>query len=184
MFNSIRSIIVGSVAGLALTGLALTGLATASASAAQAPDGARQASAVAPAAAASATRVDQLANTVGGPVQVTRVGTPSAVAPHLTVCKITVYGYVGYTFCEFDYSTLDWGGGNVEYFVVGTDYEIFHAWKGSGGWKNLGGQARRSTPNGAYAFNSPVGVETIGTDNNWYCKYRGNGSWSGGWQRC
>jgi hypothetical protein len=101
-----------------------------------------------------------------------------------SACAITVYGYTGYRVCEFAYSSLDWGGGNVEVFVVGTDYAIYHIWNGSGGWHSLGGMARNTTPNGAYAFNSPsIGVETIGTDNNWYCNYWGSASWSG-WQRC
>jgi hypothetical protein len=46
----------------------------------------------------------------------------------------------------------------------------------------LGGTARSAGP-GVYAFVNPPGIETIGTDNNWWCNYHGNVSWSG-WQRC
>lgn len=98
-------------------------------------------------------------------------------------CAITVHGYRGYRVCGFDYFYYDWGGGNTEWFVVGTNYQIYHAWKGSGGWKRLGGKARTATPNGAYAT-SPTGVATIGTDNDCWWRPRGNGSWPGSWRRC
>jgi hypothetical protein len=94
-------------------------------------------------------------------------------------CAITVYGYTGYRVCGFDYSSFDWGGGNVEYFVVGTNYAIFHIWLNSGGWKSLGGQADRAAPNGAYAY--LYGVETIGTDGYWWCR---DWPYSSGWYQC
>ncbi len=94
-------------------------------------------------------------------------------------CPVTAYGYTGYAICDFIYSTYDWGGGNLEYFVVGTDYQIWHAWKGSGGWHSLGGQASRATPNGAYAY--AKGVATYGTDRNLWCR---DHPWTNGWRRC
>lgn len=98
-------------------------------------------------------------------------------------CPIKVHGYAGKRVCGFDYFYYDWGGGNHEYFVVGTNYSVFHAWRGSGGWKPLGGKARKTAPNGAYAT-SPTGVATIGTDNRCWWRPRGNGSWPGSWRRC
>lgn len=98
-------------------------------------------------------------------------------------CAIDAYGHRGYRVCGFDYFRYDWGGGNYEYFVVGTNYAVWHIWKGASGWKSLGGKARTAAPNGTYAT-SPVGVATIGTDNNCWWRPRGNGSWPGGWRRC
>lgn len=101
----------------------------------------------------------------------------------LTSCPINRYGYDGYRICEFESWYLDWGGGNVEYFVVGTDYAIWHIWQGSGGWHSLGGQAQRQTPNGAYTFSRGgiAGVWTWGTDGNPWCR---NWPWTSGWYRC
>ncbi|MXM65881.1 hypothetical protein GR925_21115 [Streptomyces sp. HUCO-GS316] len=95
-------------------------------------------------------------------------------------CAIDAYGHRGYRVCGFDYFRYNWGGGNYEYFVVGTNYRIYHIWKGAGGWKSLGGVARSAAPNGTYATD-PTGVATIGTDNRCWWRPRGNGSWPGTW---
>jgi hypothetical protein len=97
----------------------------------------------------------------------------------LSSCAITLYGYTGYRICEFDYSYINWGNGNVEWFVVGTNYAIYHIWLNSGGWHSLGGQADRQTPNGAYAY--LFGVSTWGTNDLFYCR---DWPWSSGWYRC
>lgn len=97
----------------------------------------------------------------------------------LSLCAITKYGYSGWRICEFTYSYIDRGNGNVEWFVVGSDYAIYHIWPGSGGWHSLGGRARTAAPNGAYTY--LYGVETIGTDNAWWCR---DWPWSSGWHRC
>jgi hypothetical protein len=113
------------------------------------------------------------------------VKTPSASATSAVAaaaCAITRYGYTGYEVCGYGHSALDWGGGNVETFVVGTNYEIYHIWKGSGGWKSLGGQSSRSNSYGAQVYNYPVnGVATVGTNNLLYCR---DWPWSSGWFRC
>ena len=96
-----------------------------------------------------------------------------------SACAITKYGYTGYRICEFDYSNIDRGNGNIEWFVVGANYAIYHIWPGSGGWKSLGGRARTATPNGAYAYF--YGVQTIGTNHYWYCR---DWPWGSGWYRC
>lgn len=100
-------------------------------------------------------------------------------ASTLSSCAITKYGYTGYRICEFDYSYIDRGNGHIEWFVVGTNYAIYHIWPGSGGWKSLGGRARTATPNGAYAY--LYGVQTIGTNHYWYCR---DWPWGSGWYRC
>ncbi|MFH8411019.1 hypothetical protein ACH4FX_40550 [Streptomyces sp. NPDC018019] len=108
---------------------------------------------------------------------------PADGASAKAACAIDAYGHRGYRVCGFAYFRYNWGGGNYEYFVVGTNYQIYHIWKGASGWKSLGGRARTATPNGAYATD-PVGVATVGTDNNCWWRPRGNGSWPGGWRRC
>jgi hypothetical protein len=109
----------------------------------------------------------------------TVAGTLRGDVSTLSSCAITKYGYTGYRICEFDYSYIDRGNGNIEWFVVGTNYAIYHIWPGSGGWHSLGGRARTATPNGAYAY--LYGVETIGTNNYWYCR---DWPWSSGWYQC
>lgn len=103
-----------------------------------------------------------------GDAEASSAETMSPMATASCACPITKYGYRGCRVCGFVYSSYNWGGGNVEWFVVGTNYAIWHIWKGSGGWRSLGGQARKPPPNGAYAMSSPIGVETIGTDNAWW----------------
>lgn len=97
----------------------------------------------------------------------------------LSSCAVTVYGYTGYRICEFVWSYLPHPDGTIEYFVVGTNYAIFHIWPGSGGWHSLGGQARAATPNGAYSYY--YGVSTVGTNNLLYCR---DWPWTFGWYTC
>jgi hypothetical protein len=98
-------------------------------------------------------------------------------------CGITRYGYSGVRICEFDYFDRVWSSGNIETFVVGSNYAIWHIWAGSGGWRTLGGQARVQTPNGALPSNVYLGVRTVGTDHFWWCRYWSATAWSP-WQRC
>lgn len=109
-------------------------------------------------------------------------GTVSALATAPCTTPITVYGYTGRRVCGFDYSAYSRGGSNLEWFVVGGDYAIWHIWPGSGGWRSLGGVARSAAPNGAYATRSPVGVKTRGTDNAWWCRSWPYGA-SQGWYK-
>jgi hypothetical protein len=98
-------------------------------------------------------------------------GAPSAgVAAAVAACpyyyEITRYGYTGHMVCNYGIGTINWGGGNIETFVVGTDYRIWHIWLNSGGWHSLGGLASAFEPNGAYRWFSAtqVGVWTYGTN--------------------
>jgi hypothetical protein len=102
-----------------------------------------------------------------------------STASDLTVCSATAYGHTGYTYCEFVPDFIDWGGGNIEYFVIGLDFAIWHIWLGANGWQTLGGEARHFAPNGAFTYTH--GVVTIGTDNNWWCR---DWPWTYGWFRC
>lgn len=104
----------------------------------------------------------------------------------LSKCAVTAYGYTGYRICEFDWLSVTKSNGSVEYFVVGTNYAVFHIWPGSGGWKSLGGRARTATPNGVYylTVSGPdYGVATIGTDNRTWCTINSSGRWSN-WFAC
>lgn len=98
-------------------------------------------------------------------------------------CAITRYGHTGYRVCGFAYFDRYWSSGNVETFVVGTNYAIYHIWSTSNGWRGLGGRARTQTPNGAYPSNVFLGVRTIGTDHRYWCRYWSSSGWTG-WQRC
>jgi hypothetical protein len=108
----------------------------------------------------------------------------SAASP-MSSCPVTRYNYTGYEVCEFyNGDSVNYGNGNIEYFVVGTNYQIYHIWKGSGGWHSLGGVARKATPNGvAVLSTNPTVITTIGTNNYYYCNSRGTGTWSG-WFYC
>jgi hypothetical protein len=97
----------------------------------------------------------------------------------------TYAGYPGRMVCGYGYSALDWGGGNVEWFVVGTDFSIWHIWLNSGGWHSLGGLASAFAPNGAYPWvsDTEVGVWTIGAESQrrpWCNAW----PWTRGWQLC
>lgn len=95
------------------------------------------------------------------------------------VCKLTRYGYQGNTICGFSTAQIKHNNGTYEYFLVGTNYAIYHIWPGSGGWKSLGGKAYPVPPNGVYA--SGYTIRTIGTDKKYYCR---TWPWTAGWRRC
>jgi hypothetical protein len=101
-------------------------------------------------------------------------------------CPITRYGYTGRYVCSHGYRYIDRGGGNEEWFVVGTDFSIWHIWLNSGGWHSLGGLASAFTPNGAYLWfsaNGTMGVWTIGAEpeRRAWCRAW---PWTSGWQLC
>lgn len=105
-------------------------------------------------------------------------------ASTLSSCAITAYGHTGYRICEFDMSVVDHGGGNLEYFVIGTNYAMYHIWRNSNGWRSLGGEADRQTPNGAYAYSTGgggFGVSMFGTNDALYCR---DWPWTSPWRRC
>ncbi|MFE5325469.1 hypothetical protein ACFRCG_03485 [Embleya sp. NPDC056575] len=104
-----------------------------------------------------------------------------------TPCGVEAYGHKGRTLCPSQAFAYDWGGGNIEYFVVGTNYAIYHIWKNSGGWKSLGGTSNRHTVvvRDAREKGKGLGAWTIGTDGNCWWRPRGDhGEWPGSWRRC
>jgi hypothetical protein len=69
-------------------------------------------------------------------------------------------------------------------FVIGTDWSVWHAWSGSGGWHSLGGQAERFTSSGVFQWSSdPYAIRVYGTDGNQWCDNGGSPNW-GGWNLC
>ena len=116
----------------------------------------------------------------GGPTAIAHPGVKGA-SPN-AVCSISEYGYTGLTYCGFGATEFDWSGG-TEYFVVGTDYQVWHIWQGSGGWQPLGGKTTGSTPNnGVHPISNVLGVWMYGTDNRQWCDDWGT-PWSG-WHLC
>jgi hypothetical protein len=99
---------------------------------------------------------------------------------------VSHYGHDGVAICNFHVDQVDNGNGNIEYFVVGANYHIFHIWKGSNGWHDLNGISR-SWDSGVWAYrDSATGnayLTTIGTNSYVYCNDRIGGVWSG-WYYC
>lgn len=92
----------------------------------------------------------------------------------------------GLTPCGDIYSWVTYSNGNQEWFAIGTDYHIYHIWAGSGGWHSLGGTAADYSGNGVwshYVSDSNVWIDTVGTNNAYYCDHRGIPNWSG-WSIC
>jgi hypothetical protein len=103
-----------------------------------------------------------------------------------SVCleKLSPYGYDGWRVCDFDWFANVYSDGNIEYFVVGSDFAIWHIWRNSGGWKSLGGHAKETLPNGVYEYDaaSGFGITTIGAnDGKWWCR---DWPWNLDWYAC
>lgn len=97
----------------------------------------------------------------------------------LTACPVEAYGYRGTMICEFGWNYIEHPSG-IEFFVIGTNFAVYHAWPGSGGWRSLGGRARAAEPNGVVVIaNRTIGI--IGTNGAPYCR---DWPWSSGWYRC
>jgi hypothetical protein len=116
------------------------------------------------------------------------LGAKSVVSP-FSSCTITRYGYTGQYICGtggFDVTPGEVANnGGAESFVIGTNWQIWHAWPGSNGWKSLGGVALHDTTNEvvlstAFPFFS---IATIGTDGGSWCDNWGTPKWSG-WYSC
>lgn len=106
-------------------------------------------------------------------------------SPDYRVCRITAYGKTGYTYCDMQPARYNWGRGNIEHFVIGTKFDIYHIWDGAPKWKSLGGEAFHAPNTWLDVTDSPnFRVMTLGLDMNWWCRFRNGGSWSGGWSRC
>jgi hypothetical protein len=111
-----------------------------------------------------------------------------AVAP---ACQIIAFGYTGYAPCD-TYGYLyaypaDNPHGTYEMFIIGTNYKIYHAWPGGGGFRSLGGLASNASGNGVDLFGTysnglPI-VDMYGTNGLLYCDAWGAPNWSG-WHQC
>lgn len=97
----------------------------------------------------------------------------------LTTCPVEQYGYRGTAICEFGWNYMVHPSG-IEYFVIGTNFAVYHVWPGSGGWKSLGGRARAAEPNGVTVIGNRT-IRIVGTNRALYCR---DWPWSSGWYRC
>jgi hypothetical protein len=109
-----------------------------------------------------------------------------SASPDFSSCGINFFGYAGAYICDtgvlFRYQA---NGALEEVFVIGTNWQIWHAWPGSNGWQSLGGAAQQTVPNnGVYQWSSnPYAIYTYGTDGRQWCDNWGTPAW-GGWHLC
>jgi hypothetical protein len=108
-----------------------------------------------------------------------------SVSPGFSACEIDYFGYVGYYICDTGVLFRQDSAGLEEVFVIGTNWQIWHAWPGSNGWQSLGGAAQQEAPgNGVYQWSSdPYAIYTYGTDGQEWCDNWGIPAW-GGWHLC
>jgi hypothetical protein len=107
-----------------------------------------------------------------------------SVRPDFQGCPVSAFGYAGQMICGTNDLDHYVNGSVTEVFVIGTDWSVWHAWSGSGGWHSLGGQAERSTSGGVFQWSSaPYAFWVYGTDGNQWCDNWGSPNW-GGWYLC
>jgi hypothetical protein len=114
-----------------------------------------------------------------------------SVSPAFSSCSIYPHlaggGYTGFYICDTDvlYRYLMGRLTIEEVFVIGTNWQIWHAWPGSNGWHSLGGAALHKAPgNGVYLRTlHPYAIYTYGTDGRQWCDNWGTPTW-GGWHLC
>lgn len=118
-------------------------------------------------------------------VHQTRAVQNQSLSPNANCTVPSPYGN-GQTPCGYVYSWVTYSNGAQEWFAVGTDFHIYHIWSASSGWRSLGGTAENTAGNGVWAHyggDSDVWIDTIGTDNAYWCDTRGIPNWSG-WKIC
>lgn len=128
--------------------------------------------------AAAATAPDAV-----GPVVIAKTGKDVGTQ---SVCGIRVGGKYGEYICEYGYTDVFFDG-RWHFFVVGTDYAVWHIWQVSPGgsysnWTTLAGQAR----SGVYSTTGSnwLRIRVLGTDTNSWCRtYSLTTGWTG-WYRC
>ena len=114
---------------------------------------------------------------------VSEPGNQSA-GPDFQGCPVSAFGYAGQMICGTNDLNHYVNGMVTEVFVIGTDWSLWHAWSGSGGWHRLGGQAERSTSSGVFQWSGdPYAIRVYGTDGNQWCDNRGSRNWRG-WYLC
>lgn len=108
-----------------------------------------------------------------------------SVSPAFSSCSISFFGYAGAYICDTGVLFRQDSSGLEEVFVIGTNWQIWHAWPGSNGWHSLGGAAQQEAPgNGVYQWSSnPYAIYTYGTDGRQWCDNWGTPTW-GGWHLC
>lgn len=124
--------------------------------------------------------------------------TGAAATPHVTKIPVSSggrgfdYSCFGYTGTFKDGSTIllvDWedaGTGTDECFGVAPGRTIWHAWPGSGGWKQMPNNGRADDTWGAYySADGRRGVQVyVAGSNSVFCSTRNAGPGWGAWFRC
>lgn len=62
-----------------------------------------------------------------------------SVSPDFQGCAVSAFGYAGQKICSTQTYTHIVNGVSTEMFVIGTDWAVWHAWPGSGGWHECNG---------------------------------------------
>ena len=111
-----------------------------------------------------------------------------SLSPAFSACGISRFGYGGQYICGTGILDVAAGtvanNGGAESFVIGTNWQIWHAWPGSNGWHSLGGVAEHTTGNGiAVRLAFPFIIQTFGTDGGLWCDNWATPTW-GGWYSC
>jgi hypothetical protein len=114
-------------------------------------------------------------------------GTVTRMAPVPANGRVNCYGYYG-TFKTGTYvMVVDWVTTSDECFGIAPDRTIWHAWPGSGGWRQMPGNGRAD-----HMYTGIVewsdGVRTVPvfvSSGSYWCQnyYPGSG-WEGVWYRC
>ncbi|NUR59201.1 MAG: C40 family peptidase [Catenulispora sp.] len=106
-----------------------------------------------------------------------------------SACAVNAWGHVGYRICGTSYTLKKWTNGHQEYFVIGTDKQIWHIADWMKSWEPMGGTAKSWVAAGYDSYESkadPQGrptVVTVGTDNREHCRTYTGKSWNT-WHPC
>ncbi len=92
-------------------------------------------------------------------------------------CEVNEFGYASAKVGGTQESVCTYPDGHREAFVIGTSWAIWHAWRGSGGWRSLRRRAGSTFAKGVGAAGIPSGgrpvIGAYGTDNLPWCDGRG-----------
>jgi hypothetical protein len=96
------------------------------------------------------------------------------------------FGYIGNFREGTGILVADWDGvGNAdECFGIAPNRTIWHAWAGSGGWKEMPNNGRADYMHSAYTTGGRAGVRVWVNGIGLYCSTRNAGPGWGAWHRC
>lgn len=106
----------------------------------------------------------------------------TAAPASAAACAIKRFGYTGYEICGTSHDDVTWSSGQKETLVIGTDNAIWHIKDNGRGWTSVGGNAK-SFVRGFVDTRGYHTVQSVGTDNRWYCLSWLDDHW-GSWHVC